>query len=64
MGASTASVHCIYRNAFESGAEARSGIGVWISYHSERRPHSSHGLPTPAEAYDTSPQDPESRRLT
>ncbi len=42
--------------AFETGSEARAGIGTWISYYNEKRPHSSHGLLTPSEAYDTSPQ--------
>ena len=44
---------CVHLNAFETGSEARRGIGAWISYHNEKRPHSSHGLLTPAEAYDT-----------
>jgi putative transposase len=44
---------CVYLNAFETGSEARNGIGAWISYYNEKRPHSSHGLLTPTEAYDT-----------
>jgi putative transposase len=44
---------CIYLNAFETGSEARRGISAWLSYYNEKRPHSSHGLLTPAEAYDT-----------
>jgi len=44
---------CVYLNAFETGSETRGGIGDWISYYNEKRPHSSHGLLTPAEAYDT-----------
>lgn len=43
---------CVYLNAFETGSEARDGIGNWITYYNEERPHSSHGLLTPAEAYD------------
>nr|WP_134079670.1 IS3 family transposase [Rhodovulum visakhapatnamense] len=42
---------CVYLNAFETGSETRKGIGAWISYYNERRPHSSHGLLTPDEAY-------------
>ncbi len=42
---------CVYLNAFETGSEARDGIGGWISYYNERRPHSSHGIMTPDEAY-------------
>lgn len=43
---------CVYLNAFETGSEAREGIGDWITYYNERRPHSSHGIMTPDEAYD------------
>jgi putative transposase len=31
---------CVYLNAFETGSEARNGIGAWINYYNERRPHS------------------------
>ncbi|RRH68152.1 transposase [Falsigemmobacter faecalis] len=48
---------CAYLNAFETGSEARKRIGAWISYYNEKRPHSSHGLLTPAEAYDTLDQN-------
>lgn len=44
---------CVYLNAFETGSEAREGIGTWITYYNEKRPHSSHGLLTPGEAYDS-----------
>nr|WP_141135155.1 integrase core domain-containing protein [Puniceibacterium sediminis] len=47
---------CAYLNASETGSESRGGIGVWITHYSEKRPHSSHGLLTPADAFD--PQDP------
>jgi putative transposase len=40
-------------NAFETGSEARKGIGDWISHQNQRRPYSAHDLPTPAEVYDT-----------
>lgn len=44
---------CVYLNAFETGSEACEGIGAWITYYNEKRPHSSHGLLTPSEAYDS-----------
>ena len=44
---------CIYLNAFETGSEARIGIAKWITYYNVERPHSSHGILTPNEAYDT-----------
>ncbi|RJE78439.1 hypothetical protein DWB67_17745 [Paracoccus sp. JM45] len=40
-------------NAFETGSEARKGIGAWITYYNAERPHSTHGLLTPGKAYDT-----------
>ena len=43
---------CVYLNAFETGSEARDGIGDWIGNYNERRPHSSHGIMTPDKAYD------------
>jgi putative transposase len=44
---------CVYLDAFETGAAARKGLGAWSRYYNELRPHSSHGLPTPAEACAT-----------
>ncbi|OUS34532.1 transposase [Rhodobacterales bacterium 56_14_T64] len=43
---------CIYLNAFETGSEARIGIGKWMTYHNAERPHASHGILTPEEAYE------------
>ena len=42
---------CVYMNAFETGSQARAGIGRWIKFDNRRRPHSSHGIATPDEAY-------------
>ena len=44
---------CVYLNAFETGSEARRGIGRWIKYYNGDRPHSSHNGLTPNEAYET-----------
>lgn len=43
---------CIYLNAFETGSETRTGIEAWITYYNTERPHSTHGILTPDEAYD------------
>ena len=43
---------CIYLNAFETGSEARTGIGKWLAYYNTKRPHSTHGILTPDEAYE------------
>jgi len=32
---------CVYLNAFETGSEAREGIGRWFERYNRRRPHSS-----------------------
>ena len=43
---------CVYLNAFETGSETRAGIGRWIAYYNQRRPHSSLGPHrTPDECY-------------
>jgi putative transposase len=42
---------CIYLQAFETGSEARVGIGHWIGYYNADRPHSALGGLTPGEAY-------------
>jgi putative transposase len=42
---------CVFLNAFETGSEARAGIGRWIGYYNAARPHSSLGGRTPDEVY-------------
>jgi putative transposase len=42
---------CIYLNAFETGSEARVGIGRWIPYYNGSRPHKALGGRTPAEVH-------------
>jgi len=42
---------CVYLHAFEGGSEARKGIGEWIRFYNERRPHSSLDGRTPDEVY-------------
>jgi len=43
---------CNFINAFETGSEARDGIGRWMGYYNRRRPHSSLGRHrTPDECY-------------
>jgi putative transposase len=44
---------CVYLQAFETGSEARRGIGNWIAYYNRERPHSGIGGLTPNEAYGT-----------
>ena len=42
---------CVYLNAFETGTEARTGIGNWINFYNHERPHSALGGRTPVEAH-------------
>jgi putative transposase len=46
---------CIYLHAFETGSEARAGIGRWIDYYNTRRPHSTFDGRTPAEVHQGLP---------
>ena len=43
---------CVYLQAFETGTDARAGIGHWMAYYNAERPHSTHGILTPDEAYE------------
>ncbi len=42
---------CVYLNAFETGSEMRAGISTWLACYNSERPHSTHGILTPNEAY-------------
>ena len=42
---------CVYLHAFETGSEARAGIGKWVAYYNTERPHSALGGRTPLEAH-------------
>ncbi|WP_159006615.1 IS3 family transposase [Bradyrhizobium sp. S69] len=42
---------CVFLNAFETGSEARAGIGRWIGYYNANRPHSTFGGRMPDEVY-------------
>ncbi len=46
---------CAYLHAFETGSEARAGIGRWIDYYNTQRPHSALRRQTPDEAYRQGP---------
>jgi len=43
---------CVYLHAYETGSEARAGIGRWVEHYNNRRPHSSLGGRTPAEVHE------------
>jgi len=41
----------VYLDAFETGSDARAGIGKWSTYDKAGRPHSALGGRTPEEAH-------------
>lgn len=49
--AGEANSECIHLHAYETGSEARAGIGWWIYYNFDR-PHSTHGGRTPTEVHE------------
>jgi len=49
---------CIYLYAFETGSEARAGIGNWIIFYNSRRPHSKMNGATPDEKFSNSAPPP------
>ena len=42
----------VYLNAYETGPEARTGIGKWITFYNQTRPHSSLAGQTPDSRYN------------
>jgi hypothetical protein len=49
----------VYLKAYANGLEARIGIGQWLRFYNERRPHQALGYKTPAAAWaaEVSPVD-------
>ena len=42
---------CVYLHAWETGSEAKAGIGKWIEFYNHKRPHSARGGKPPAVIY-------------
>jgi putative transposase len=42
---------CVYLHAWETGSQAKAGIGHWITFYNHHRPHTAHGGQTPAVVY-------------
>ncbi len=42
---------CVYLHAWETGSEARTGVGKWIEFYNRKRPHSALGGKPPAVVY-------------
>jgi len=39
---------CVYLHAWETGSQARAGVGRWITFYNHLRPHAAHGGQLPA----------------
>ena len=42
---------CVYLHAWETGSQAKAGIGHWITFYNHQRPHAAHGGQPPAVVY-------------
>jgi len=42
---------CVYLHAWETGSEARAGVGKWIEFYNHKRPHSALGGKSPVVVY-------------
>jgi len=42
---------CVYLHAWETGSQAKAGVGRWITFYNHQRPHATHGGKTPAVVY-------------
>ena len=42
----------VYLHAYASVSEAKSGIGAWLHFYNEERPHQTHDYRTPRQVYE------------
>ncbi len=42
---------CVFLHVWETGSQARTGIGPWITFYNHHRPHTAHGGQPPAVVY-------------
>ncbi len=58
---------CVYLHAWETGSQARAGVGRWIEFYTRKRPHSALGGKPPAVVYwlkkDETQPDQQERRV-
>jgi len=46
----------VYLNAYQNGPEARRGIGAYLDFYNQERPHQAVGYQTPGEVFGEAPQ--------
>jgi len=39
---------CVYLDAWETGSQAKTGVGAWVNFYNHQRPHTAHGGRPPA----------------
>ncbi len=55
---------CVYLHAWETGSQAKAGIGGWMAFYNRQRPHSAHGGIPPAMVYQAATQpDQQAQRV-
>jgi len=55
---------CVYLHAWETGSQAKAGVGRWIAFYNHQRPHAAHGGQPPAVVYFSSIEtDQQARRV-
>ena len=42
---------CVYLHAWETGSQAKAGVGRWIAFYNHHRPHTAHRGQPPAVVY-------------
>lgn len=42
---------CVYLYAWETGSQAKAGVGRWITFYNHQRPHAARGGHPPAVVY-------------
>ncbi len=49
----TLKYECVYLHDWQTGSQARAGLGSWIEFYNHRRPHKALGGRPPAVVYST-----------
>lgn len=42
---------CVHLHAWQTGSQAKAGVGRWIAFYNHQRPHAAHGGQPPAMTY-------------
>jgi putative transposase len=53
---------CVYLHVWETGSQAKAGVGRWITFYNHQRPHAAHGGQPPAVVYFNAIQTDQQRQ--